>query len=48
MRFQDKYTNDWEKDLPENKDKLALSTETFVIGEMLDYVIIKLEQLRRK
>lgn len=43
MKFHEKYTNEHDKEKPENKDKIAISDETFALIEVIEN---KLEQIR--
>ena len=46
MEFKEKYTNEKEKEKPEEKGKIVLSNDAFALGEVLEELRQKLEHLR--
>ena len=46
MKFKEKYTNETDKNKPENKDKFVLSDEVYIVGEVLDEIANKLSRIK--
>jgi len=47
MDFKDKYTIECEKTKPKNKEKNVISDDAFAVGEVIDELINKIEQVRK-
>jgi hypothetical protein len=47
MELSEKYVNESEKLLPENKDKKILSDDAFAVCEFIELLINKIEHTRR-
>ena len=47
MNFEDKYVKEAEAELEENKDKVVISTDAYAIGDMIDRLIKKIDQIGR-
>jgi len=45
MRFEDKYINSSEKDAEKIKDKKIITDDTFAIGEVIQNLVDKIQQL---
>ena len=44
MDFKEEYVREVEAMKPENEDKIAISSDAYVVGDMIDRLIKKIDQ----